>query len=80
METKIKLTNKQASILKQTQKEKQELTQKIEQINQKELLVLELVLEGSDITGTVKGVKLNEDNTISIETEDLPVEEPTKQE
>ena len=75
METKIKLTNKQASILKQTQKEKQELYQKIELINQKELLVLELVLEGSNLIGIVKGVKLNEDDTISVEVEDLPIEE-----
>lgn len=73
----IKLKPKQLELIKQTTTQKAELSKLLQEVQQKELLILELLFEQHDVVGEVHNIKL-QDDTITYEVTPEAVKEEKK--
>lgn len=78
MEKRVKLKPKQLNQLNQIQQQKQQLNQMFQDLNQREASLLEIILEGNEVTEPIKSVKLEVDELV-LELQEEPKPKKKKQ-
>lgn len=79
MTQKIKLSEKQLAAVIAVQQQRAQLNNMLQDVNQKEALILELIFEMKEVKGEVSALKLEEDHLVFDLTEKTEKVKPKKQ-
>lgn len=79
MTQKIKLSEKQLGAIVDVQQKKAQINNMLQELNQKEALILELIFEMKEVKGEVSALKLEEDTLVFDLAEKAEKVKPKKQ-